>query len=410
LKKLLPYVIAGLVLLLTFWLVFSTQRDKHVFDERISFNKRDKIPYGLYVAYHSLSHIFPDASVIVNKKKPALWDSLSPLTNKQALIIISPRFLPDEPELHHLLDFVKAGNTVFISTHTLSYDAQNFFNCDDYSTDVSLFGMDAGGDSLSVGLLSPPFPDPKKYDYPGRQYDGYFGKYNKDISYELGSKNDTDINFIQLRAGQGSIYLHLAPLTFSNYFLLHGQNINYYNKMLSLIPKDTKKVVWDEYFLYKRISLGNNGDNGSSKGPFSALLSQPSLRAALLLLIILLALFILQEMRRKQRIIPVMAKPRNDSLEFVKTIGRLYHEKRDNKNLSKKMAAYFLEHVRNRYKLSTNKLDDEFVKSLGRKTAQPENDIREIISFIANIDETGEITDGHLADFHKKLEEFYKTG
>jgi hypothetical protein len=74
------------------------------------------------------------------------------------------------------------------------------------------------------------------------------------------------------------------------------------------------------------------------------------------------------------------------------------------------MAAYFLEHIRNRYKLSTNRLDDEFITALGRKTAQPENNIREIISFINNIDETGEMADEHLADFHKKLEEFYKTG
>jgi hypothetical protein len=176
--------------------------------------------------------------------------------------------------------------------------------------------------------------------------------------------------------------------------------------MLSLIPKDTKKVVWDEYFLYKRISLGNNG----SKGPLSALMSQRSFRAALWLLIILLALYVLQEMRRKQRIIPIMAKPRNDSLEFVKTIGRLYHEKRDNKNLSKKMAAYFLEHIRNKYKLSTNQLDDGFITSLCRKTAQPEHSIREIVSFINNIDVSGEIADAQLADFHKQLEEFYKTG
>ena len=405
-KKFLPYIIVGLVFLLLLWLVLSTQQKRHVLDERISLNKRDKIPYGTYVAYHSLSHIFPRASVIVNKKKPMLWDSLSVFTGKQALIIISPRFMPDETELHRLWDFVKAGNTVFISSHILSYDAQNFFSCDDYTSDLSLFGIDATTDTLSVGLLSPPFPDERKYNYPGRQYDGYFGKYNKNISYELGSKNDTDINFIQLKAGEGSIYLHLAPLTFSNYFLLHGQNINYYNKMLSLIPKDTKKVVWDEYFLYKRISLGNNG----SKGPLSALMSQRSFRAALWLLIILLALYVLQEMRRKQRIIPIMAKPRNDSLEFVKTIGRLYHEKRDNKNLSKKMAAYFLEHIRNKYKLSTNQLDDGFITSLCRKTAQPEHSIREIVSFINNIDVSGEIADVQLADFHKQLEEFYKTG
>jgi len=74
------------------------------------------------------------------------------------------------------------------------------------------------------------------------------------------------------------------------------------------------------------------------------------------------------------------------------------------------MAAYFLEHIRNRYKLSTNQLDDEFITSLQRKTAQPEKNIREIISFINNIDETDEIVDEQLAGFHKRLEEFYKTG
>ena len=31
------------------------------------------------------------------------------------------------------------------------------------------------------------------------------------------------------------------------------------------------------------------------------------------------------------------------------------------------MAAYFLEHIRNRYKLSTNQLDDEFITSSREK-------------------------------------------
>src|SRR5205085_7663639 len=99
---------------------------------------------------------------IVNKKKPMLWDSLSILSKDQALIIISPRFMPDEIELRRLLDFVKAGNTVLISTRMLSYDAQNFFNCD-YSSDLSLFGLYADNDTLSVGLLKPPFPSIEKY-------------------------------------------------------------------------------------------------------------------------------------------------------------------------------------------------------------------------------------------------------
>lgn len=361
----------------------------------------------MYVAYHSLAHIFPGASISVNKNKPTLWDSLSTSPGPQALIIISPQFMPDDVELHRLLEFAKAGNTVFISSRKLSYDAQNFFNCDDYSSDYTILGRDVESDSLAVGLVAPPFPDSQVYTYPGRQYDGYFGKFDKEISYELGRKNATETDFIRLKAGRGNIFLHLAPLTFSNYFLLHGHNIDYYNRMLSMIPADTRRVVWDEYFLYKRSTSNNRAD---SKSPLSALLSQRSFRAALSLLILLLVLFIFQEMRRKQRVVPVMPAPRNDSLEFVKTIGRLYHEKRDHKNLSRKMASYFLEYVRNRYKLSTNKLDEEFVLSLHRKTAHPEMGISKIVSFINNIEVTNEITDAQLSDFHKELEAFYKAG
>jgi hypothetical protein len=404
LKKFLPYFIGGAVVILLLLLVFSGKKNTRTLDERISFNKRDKIPYGMYVAYHNLSHIFPEASVIVNRKEPARWDSLSSLSDKQALIIIAPRFVPDEFELNRLLNFVKAGNTVFISSRMLSSEAQNFFSFENYFSSFSIFG-DTGEDTLKLSLMSPPFADSEKYNYPGKQYDGYFGKYDKGISYELGKKDGGEVNFIRLKAGRGNIYLHLAPLAFSNYFLLHGRNMDYYNKALSLIPKDTKKLVWDEYYLYKRFSGNNSGGN---KSILSALMSQRSFRAALWVLIILLILYILQEMRRKQRIIPVMAKPRNDSLEFVKTIGRLYHEKGDNKNLSHKMAAYFLEHIRNRYKLSTTSLGEDFIRSLQLKTGQHENNIRKIVFFINSIDDPANISDEQLADFHKELAEFYK--
>src|ERR1051326_5595822 len=90
------------MVLLLIWLIYSTKKNSRVFDDRISFNKRDKIPYGLYVAYNSLSHIFPEASVSVNRKEPAQWDSLSSFSDKQALIIITPAFRADEFEMKRI--------------------------------------------------------------------------------------------------------------------------------------------------------------------------------------------------------------------------------------------------------------------------------------------------------------------
>ena len=140
----------------------------------------------------------------------------------------------------------------------------------------------------------------------------------------------------------------------------------------------------------------------------SVLFRYPALKAALLTAIFTLLLFVLLEMRRKQRYIPVISKPRNDSLDFVKTIGRLYYDKGDHKNLCRKMAAYFLEHVRNRYKLATGTLDDEFVQHLRFKSDVPEPEIRSIVSFIKYLDDVPVINYKELSEFHKQLESFYK--
>jgi hypothetical protein len=406
LKKFLPYIIIGIVVLLVVWVASSTKNNNHVFDERISFNQRDKIPYGMYVAYRNLSHIFPGASIIVNRKEPAYWDSLNSYSDKQALIVIVPSFRANELEMRRLINFIKNGNSVFISTAMVSYEVQTMLHCEipdvfDINDNLSL---NNNNDSFSVSLIDPPFSKENEYGCPGKRFESYFSKYDPGISTVFGNGIYILPDLIRFKAGRGSLYFHLTPLAFSNYFLLYDKNINYYNKVLSLIPRDTKKVVWDEYFLYRRLS-GNNNDD---KSIFSALMSQRSFRAALWLLIILLGLFILQEMRRKQRMIPAIAKPRNDSLEFIKTIGRLYYEKRDNRNLAHKMAAYFMEHIRNRYKLSTTKLDEDFIGSLQRKTAEPENNIRKIVSFINYMDKEEIINDEQLADFHKHLEEFYK--
>src|SRR5690606_38113057 len=109
-----------------------------------------------------------------------------------------------------------------------------------------------------------------------------------------------------------------------------------------------------------------------------------------------------------QRIIPVITKHKNDSLDFVKTIGRLYHDKGDHKNLCKKMSAYFLEHIRSRYKLATSVLDETFEKNLQAKSGADKEKIENIVSFIRQLDEIETVSDKQLAWFHKQLENFYK--
>lgn len=372
----------------------------------MSFRKRDKIPYGTFVAYESLPLLFPGATVVTEKNEPGGWDSLSDFGDHQALLIIAPSFNADEFEMKKLIHFVENGNDVFISTMHLSYYAEKFMKCDVYYPGgvSDILYMQDTGDSMTLSLTNPSLHKPQTYSYPGKSYDFWFYNIDSLTSTVLGYNKEGKPDFIHLKAGKGNLFVHLAPMAFSNYFLLHKNNIAYYENALSYISPLTTKLVWDEYFLQKR----DKKPDEKKPGWFSVFLRYPALRWGLITALAALLLYVLMEMRRKQRPIPLISKPRNDSLDFVKTIGRLYYDKGDHKNLCRKMSAYFLEHVRNRYKLSTSRLDEEFVKSLHYKSGIDEKEISEIVSFIASLDQLNGVSDRQLLIFHRQLESFYK--
>jgi hypothetical protein len=403
-KKFLPHIILILALIAALVLILTNKSQKQL-DGRLSFRYNDKRPYGHWVAYNNLRHIFQDASISVNKKEPGYWDSLSVYQNKQALVICSPYFYPSIDELDKLMDFVRNGNDVFISTVYMNDKSEEVFSVNTSFYDYSFMMMGRkDDDTLKVSLQADGAATKDTFEYPGRRVSTYMRDWDKKTTQVLGYDEFGRENFIHMKAGTGNLFLHTAPLALSNYFLLHKNNIRYYETVLSNMSKDAKTVVWDEYYLSKRYDRENSGDE--EKGFMSVLFQFPGLKWAFLASLLLLLLYVLNEMRRKQRYIPIMKKPVNDSLEFVKTIGRLYFEKGDHRNLCRKMGTYFLEHVRSRYNLVTSKLDEDFIKALQYKSGYPETDLRNIVLFIKNID-TVAVNDTQLKGFHRSLEAFY---
>jgi len=410
-NKFLPYILT-LVLSAAIITLFVTGKKKknRKLNERITLRRQDKLPYGTYVAYRNLSQLFPGASVIVNKNEPGYWDSLSNYEANQALIIITNSFRPDKDELKRLVSFMENGNDVFVSARYVSAATDDLLECSSSAYDFYLYSVDELDKDISLSLSESAFGKKSVYRYPGRTFNSYFTSIDTTTTDILGHDENGKPNFIHLRAGKGNLYVHLEPLAFSNYFILHKDNIGYYEKVMSLIRPGVTKLAWDEYYLKKRnyddppakskswFSVLMNMENDNGKKPF---------RAAFWLSIGLLVVYVLMEMRRRQRYIPVVLKPRNDSLDFVKTIGRLYYDKGDHKNLCHKMGAYFLEHVRNKYKLPTGTLDEAFIKNLQYKSGAGESEIREIVSFIKYSEDAPFLDPAAVKDFHKKLESFY---
>ncbi|MGZ3847415.1 MAG: hypothetical protein ACXVBH_15240, partial [Flavisolibacter sp.] len=202
-----------------------------------------------------------------------------------------------------------------------------------------------------------------------------------------------------------SLFLHSAPLAFSNYFILHKNNIHYFEQVMSLVPSNIKKLVWNEFYLVKRSP--RDRDKGEPNW-LSVLMKYKEFRWGFGLLLFALLLWVMLNSRRKQRMIPDHPQPRNESLDFVKTMGRLYYDRRDHQNLAKKMGTYFLEHIRTTYKLPTHTLDEAFIENLHYKSGHSRGELNEIVSFIEYLQQDGSVNETQLIIFQNQLESFYQ--
>jgi len=98
-----------------------------------------------------------------------------------------------------------------------------------------------------------------------------------------------------------------------------------------------------------------------------------------------LLLFALFNIRRKQRIVPIIEPLKNKSVEFVKSIGNLYLQEGSPHDMAQKKIQYFLNKVRLDLMIDTQYLDDSFVKRLHLKTGKNIELIQEAVDLINKI-------------------------
>lgn len=388
----------------------SCARDKTTFNRRQSLSPGQKIPYGAWYAYENLEYIFPEADIKRTNASPAKTNNSytsiqelndEPAAGKIAQIYMSADIMPDQEETEALLRMVGDGRHLFISGY---YISETLLDSLRLSVGHDLTFGDF--DSLTVSVNNPVTHDSLSFTYPGVDQSGYFTALDTSITTILGKDEHGRANFVQFNyTGGGTLYIHLAPIAFSNFFLLHKNNKAYYENALSYLPKSVQLVKWDEYF--RRTGGGErNGRNNAGKSSLTWLMSQKGFAAALLVMLLLLLLIFVFESKRKQRIIPIIPPVKNASLDFVKTIGRLYYERRDNKNLANKMTAHFLDQVRSRYNIRTGLMDEEFEKRLAWKSGYDIAMIKDVLYYIRYVQDEHSVSDDQLLTLNMKLEKF----
>ncbi len=402
-KKLLPYILLIVLCLLATLLYFTSLNTKR-FDASVTFNKKSDIPYGTKVLYSMLPILFSKSTIELNRKPPEDWFYNNETEIENTLfIVVTQHFNPNEKELMMLNRFVKKGNQVLIASPVMNADALAFFGVE--IANNNFIYNNNYSDSPSVMLRTPVFVKDTTFTYPGFSFESSFTAFNKKALQVLGTTNKDYPNLLKGKVGSGSFYLHSNPFVFSNYFILNKKNSIYIEKLFSAIPATTKRIIWDEYFVYK---LQEN-ETPNNPSPLNVILSIPAFKWAFFVALLFLTLFLLLQVKRNQRQIPEIKNVKNESLDFVKTIGRLYFEKQDHLNLANKMSAYFLEHVRSKYFINTTNLNSDFIAKLSGKSGFPETQIEQMVAAILSIQNSNSISQLELTNYYKLFKNFYKT-
>ena len=378
-----------------------------------SYRRSDKQPFGSFIAYKEFRNLFNNRYIeTVTDPFDQEWNNIKDYSDdkKYSLyFLITKNLVLNYTEVNAFMNYVRTGNDLFISAYYIDVRLLENMNCNNermaeivdetkglmHQTKVSMYG-----DNFSA----PPYG---YYYYP---FLNSLSGYDTAFARVLGVNEKNEPNYIILFSGKGRIYLHVAPRIFSNYFLLSGDNYKYLENVLSYLRSDPKNIYWDEY--YKNTNpnrrKNNNDKEEDNFSSLSVIRQHPPLLWAFWLGILALLLFILFNMKRKQRVINVIKPNVNTTVNFTETVGRLYLQKKNNNHIAEKMITYFYEHIRNKYFISTSMIDDEFINSLSGKSGVPKEKTQQLFTLIERIQSGENVDDDTLIQLNKEIENFYK--
>ena len=351
--------------------------DTKVFHEQLDFWFKDQANKNLYNTFYEYQSDL-DFDAYAKKKN---------------YISVSDNYTIDKTSFNQLLDYISDGKQAFI--------ASNYFP--DYLLDTLGIKIEYNKvhfKDQTYKLYLENVKDSLVYTSK-RTYGASFFKDTigiKKLGYLYNEVGLQRTNFIGVPYKEGVFYLHSSPEVLTNYQLLNSTSAKYVSAVMSYLPKEIP-------FLYDK---NVKTDPELSNSPLRFIISKPPLKWSWYLLLLTIGLFLIFNAKRRQRVIPIIEPLKNTTTEFVKSISTIHYEASDYNGIIQKNIKYFLEHIRKRYYLSTDKLDEDFIKKLALKSGKSFNDIQQLITLVIKMKAHKFSTEEPLKKLNKQLENFYK--
>ncbi|MGO4707903.1 DUF4350 domain-containing protein [Chryseobacterium sp. 2TAF14] len=359
---------------------------KEVTDWRKNFDVNKKSPFGLFVFNKEAKDLFKNN---LTKIDVAPYDYYPQNSKKPHNILIVESEM-DPESWNKILDEVSKGSDAMIIANRLPKNI---------SDTIGFYGSKISYEDQNALKLTD-----KKYQndfikldkFPSGRGFSYIKPNVQILGKTVEENNEDQANFIKAPFGKGNVYVHCEPLFLTNYYLLQSGNVKYAQSVFSYLSD--RETLW--------FVESNTKESGSL---LRFILSNPALKYAWWVFLGGLVLFIFFNVKRKQRIVPIIEPLKNTSAEFVKSIGNLYMQEGDFHDMMAKKAQYFLNKVRLDLLIDTQNLDEEFAKKLQLKTGKSAEMVNEAIILIKKAqDPYASVMKEDLARMNSLLDEILK--
>lgn len=384
-------ILLGLGALIVLLVVLEAMAPKPL-DWRPSYSRYHATPYGGKLVHERLPDLFPEVRTTHEPiyQQAQLGDEQDGMGHGPVNhIYINEQFAPDELNSRELLRMAALGDHVFIATGSLEGPLADTLNVQ----------MTWGGGWMRDDTVEVRFSGKERIAQGTFRFSRgftrtHFIRYDTARTRVLAVDGAARPVLIDMTWGKGRIVLSSTPRAFSNYNLLKDDNARYMAGAFSVLP--CQPVIWDEFHKVGRME---------STSIMRFILREDPLKWAWRLAFALAMLYLIIHARRRQRAIPVIAPPRNDSRDLAHTIGRLYWHMGDHTDLARKMIGQFKEEVRVRTHLRHFGHDAATAAHLASKTGLPVENITARMAALQRREQAARITETDLLRLSDELHE-----
>ena len=358
--------------------------------EDYRFNSKE--PYGAWLFYEMINNRFGEENVLKN----TIDTSLTKIEDNGYLYILLSNSYYGHDRQIQLKEFVSKGNEVLLIGETyFSQLTEVFKGAGLEEKHDSTFNMYFVDDNIPYtyknyrgDITDAKFFSPRTTDITGRK--NFTG---------LGMINDSTTFFYRKVMDEGTIYHHSAPFLFSNIAGKQDFYLPHFEKIMSNF--ENKKVILDCAYYYP-----HEKPQQKNRSPIQYILEEKSLRWAYYTFLLTTLSFVFFTGKRKQRVIPVLEKNENTSIQYVDTLSELFMQQDQNEKLVPHLESIFYQKIKQKYFLAPE--NENFVNLLSRKSRIPEKNINAILNNFKTGGSGYHFSDDQLIMLHRRLEEFYK--